>query len=226
MKLSIVMPVFNEVKTIIPILEKVRSVNLEGVEKEIVIVDDGSTDGTVDVLRGLKGCKVMFHGFNRGKGAAVRTGIENSSGDVIIIQDADLEYDPNDYVKLLKPITNGYSKVVYGSRFINRQSTALPMHYLGNRLLTFVTNLLYNSNITDMETCYKVITRDVLKGIKLRSNRFEFEPEITSKILKKGYKIYEIPINYIYRDFKEGKKITVVDGIKALYCLIKFRIVD
>lgn len=226
MKLSVIIPVYNEVKTIKEILKKVDSVTVDGITKEVVVVDDHSTDGTSELLKGLKGYKLFFHEVNKGKGAAVRTGIENSTGDIIIIQDADLEYDPNDYSKLIKPIAEGNAKVVYGSRFINRQPTEILSHYLGNKLLTFTTNLLYRSNLTDMETCYKVIHRDVLNGMKLRSNRFEFEPEITSKILKKGYRIHEVPINYTSRGFGEGKKITVVDGIKALYYTIKFRVVD
>ncbi len=222
MKLSVVIPVYNEAKTIRQILDKVDAVDV-GIEKEIVLVDDCSSDGTREILKELKQYKVIFHEVNKGKGASVRTGIENSKGDIIIIQDADLEYDPNDYVKLLKPILNGDTKVVYGSRFLGREPTEILSHYIGNKLLTFITNLLYNSKITDMETCYKVFRREILNGITLKSNRFEFEPEITSKILKKGYKIMEIPINYKVRGYDEGKKITILDGVSALYYIIKYR---
>ncbi len=222
MKLSVVIPVYNEARTIRQILDKVDSVDI-GIEKEIVLVDDGSTDGTREILKELKGYNIIFHEVNKGKGAAVRTGIENSKGDIIIIQDADLEYDPNDYAKLLKPILNGDTKVVYGSRFLGKEPTEILSHYVGNKMLTFITNLLYNSKITDMETCYKVFRKEILNGITLKSNRFEFEPEITSKILKKGYKIMEIPITYKVRGYDEGKKITILDGVSALYYIIKYR---
>lgn len=222
MKLSIIMPVFNEVGTIQKILEKVEKVDLGDIKKEIVVVDDGSIDGTREILKGL-GYKVIFHEKNKGKGAAVRTGIENSTGDLVLVQDADLEYDPNDYPNLIKPIVEGKTKVVYGSRFMGKEPTEIFLHYIGNKLLTFTTNVLYNSSITDMETCYKVMSREVLKDLNLTANRFEFEPEITSKILKKGYKILEVPIAYKVRRYDEGKKITVIDGVKAFYYLMKYR---
>lgn len=223
MKLSVVIPVFNEVRTINKILQKVECVDLGDIKKEIVVVDDGSTDGTREILKGVDNCKVIFHEKNKGKGAAVRTGLENSTGDIVLVQDADLEYDPNEYPNLIKPIIEGKAKVVYGSRFMGKEPTEIFLHYIGNKLLTFATNVLYNSSITDMETCYKVMRREVLNDLNLTANRFEFEPEITSKILKKGYKIVEVPITYKVRRYNEGKKITVIDGVKAFYYLMKYK---
>ncbi|NLH47148.1 MAG: glycosyltransferase family 2 protein [Myxococcales bacterium] len=227
MKLSIVMPVFNERDTIEEIVRLVLAVNLE---KELIIVDDGSTDGTRDVLREkiepLPDVRVFYHEVNRGKGAAIRTGKEKITGEIALIQDADLEYDPNDYHTLIDPIVNKKADVVYGSRFLGPRRAFLYWHYLGNRFLTFVTNLLYNTMLTDMETCYKVFRAPILKDMAIRSDRFEFEPEITAKVFKRGYKVFEVPIYYSGRDFAEGKKITWRDGFKALWTILKFRFTD
>ena len=236
MKLSIVMPVYNERATIEEITDKVRAVDA-GIERELVIVDDGSTDGTRELLaqRGSSNSdvRVFFHESNRGKGAAVRTGIERATGDVVLIQDADLEYDPNDYRELLRPIVEGRTRVAYGSRFLGRRyrllgrdRVAFPLHYLGNRLLNVLTNLLYRSFLTDMETCYKAIARPVLQGLDLRANKFDFEPEVTAKILKRGHHIVEVPICYRPRGYREGKKISWRDGARAVWILLKYRLVD
>ncbi|MBM4464073.1 MAG: glycosyltransferase family 2 protein [Chloroflexi bacterium] len=220
------MPVYNEQETLAEILARVRAVDLE---KEIVVVDDGSTDGTRDVLREeeKKGdLKVFYHQVNKGKGAAVRTGLEHASGSFIIIQDADLEYDPCDYPKLLQPILEGQAEVVYGSRFLVFRETMFFLQALGNKFLTLLTNLLYGTALSDMETCYKAFRAEVIKSIPLRSRRFEFEPEITAKLLKRGYRIHEVPISYQGREYHEGKKLTWRDGVTALWTLIKYRFVD
>ena len=226
MKLSIIMPAYNEEKNILRVLKKVTSVKLP-LKKEIIVVDDGSKDKTRQLLKKVKNkaVKVFFHEKNMGKGAAIRTGLSKASGDIILIQDADLEYDPNEYSKLLKPIMKG-AKVVYGSRFHGKHHPRYHFYYLGNKLLTTITNILYGSSISDMETCYKVFRREAIKGMCLRAKRFDFEPEITAKFLKRGYKIVEVPILYKSRSFKEGKKITWRDGMKALFYLIKYRLVD
>jgi len=224
--LSVIMPVYNEQETLAEILARVRAVDLE---KEIVVVDDGSTDGTRDVLREeeKKGdLKVFYHQVNKGKGAAVRTGLEHASGSFIIIQDADLEYDPCDYPKLLQPILEGQAEVVYGSRFLVFRETMFFLQALGNKFLTLLTNLLYGTALSDMETCYKAFRAEVIKSIPLRSRRFEFEPEITAKLLKRGYRIHEVPISYQGREYHEGKKLTWRDGVTALWTLIKYRFVD
>jgi len=224
--LSVIMPVYNERETLTAILAQVRAVDLK---KEIVVVDDGSTDGTRDILREeeKKGdLKVFYHEVNKGKGAAVRTGLEHASGDVIIIQDADLEYDPREYPKLLKPILEGEAEVVYGSRSLVFKETMFLLQALGNKIVTLVTNLLYGIALSDMETCYKVFRAEVIKSIPLRSRRFEFEPEITAKLLKRGYRIHEVPISYQGREYHEGKKLTWRDGITALWTLVKYRFVD
>jgi len=228
MKLSVIIPVYNEEKTVKEIINKVKSVNLD-IEKEIIIVDDSSKDSTRDILKKIKddSIKVYYHEKNKGKGAAVRTGLNNSSGEIIVIQDADLEYNPKEYPLLLDPILNGKEKVVYGSRFKGRILGDLILsHYYGNKLLTLVTRILYLHGVSDMETCYKMFRREVLDGINLKAKRFDFEPEITAKIIKKGYNIYEVPITYHMRSFKEGKKIHWTDGIKALYYLVKYRFVN
>jgi len=229
-KLSIIVPVYNEEKTVYQLLKKLNSVNF-GLKREIIIVNDGSTDKTDEKIlkasRNFKINKIISYLENKGKGHAIRKGIKASSGDIIVIQDADLEYDPRDLKKLLKPILNGDYEVVYGSRFLeNTDIFAIPLHFFGNKFLSFITTLLYSKNISDMETCYKMITRNVIKNIKLNANGFEFEPEITAKIIKNGYEILELPIHYKSRSFREGKKINWKDGIKATYCLIKYRFFD
>lgn len=233
-KLSILMPVYNERETIQEILSRVEAVKLDGITKEIIVVDDGSTDGTRDILRQeekrperTNEVKILYHEKNRGKGAAIRTAIENATGDIMLIQDADLEYDPRDYPNLLKPILEGRAEVVYGSRFLGGPRKAMLFwHAAGNWLLTLVTNILYDTILSDMETCYKVFTADVIRSIPLRARRFELEPEITAKVLKRGYRIYEVPISYTGREYEEGKKITWRDGFIALWILIKHRFVD
>jgi len=231
MKLSIIIPVYNEEKSILKVIDKVKKVKLNKIKKEILIIDDFSTDNTKEILKKLKNgnIKVFFHQKNQGKGAAIRTGLKNVTGDVILIQDADFEYNPEEYPKLLKPIIENKANVVYGSRLdaIRRNlKNMYKLHYFGNMFLTIITNILYGAKITDMETGYKVFRKEVIKGMKLKAKRFDFEPEITAKILKKGYKITEIPINFFGRKFEEGKKITWIDGVKALLYLIKYRFVD
>lgn len=231
-KLSILIPVFNEVATLIPILEQVTKQDTSGLEKEIILVDDGSTDGTRTILEQLDcqkyGARVFFHDQNQGKGAALRTAQEKAEGDIILIQDADLEYSPKEYPNLLAPILEGHADVVYGSRLSGGAVTRAFnfTHLVGNKFLTLLTNILYNCTITDMETCYKVFKADIFKKVIIRSNRFDFEPEITAKILKQGVRIYELPISYYGRDYSEGKKITWVDGFGAIWALLKFRFVD
>jgi glycosyltransferase involved in cell wall biosynthesis len=228
MKLSIIMPVFNERNTIKEILRRVRKVDLGDLEREIVVVDDGSSDGTRDILAMEEDSvtRVIYHAENSGKGAAVRTGFAAAAGDLIIIQDADLEYDPEDYPNLLEPVLKGKAQVVYGSRFTGPRKNMLFWHFVGNRFLALVTNVLYNTTLSDMETCYKLFTREALEGITLKSNHFDIEPEITAKILKKKIRIFEVPISYAGREIEEGKKITWRDGIPAMWALIKFRFID
>lgn len=225
MKLSIIIPVYNEKHTIEEVIDRVRKIDV-GMEKEIVIVDDGSKDGTQDVLNNLNfpDTKTFFHVKNQGKGAALHTGFSNAQGDIILIQDADLEYDPAEYPTLLKPILDGRADVVYGSRFLGGPHRVLFFwHYVGNKLLTTLSNILSNLNLSDMETCYKVIKKDVLDRITLKSKRFGFEPEITIKLAKLKVKIYEVPISYSGRDYSEGKKIGWRDGIAAIYHIIRFK---
>jgi glycosyltransferase involved in cell wall biosynthesis len=225
-KLSVIVPVFNERNTLQEIVRRMRAVELP-VDLEVVIVDDGSSDGTRKILSQLEDStvRVMLHPENRGKGAAIRTGLGAVTGDLVLIQDADLEYDPEDWPKLLRPILTGKATVVYGSRFTGERRNMLFWHWLGNRFLSLTTNVLYNTTLSDMETCYKLFDRKILDGIPLKANRFDFEPEITAKLLRRGNRIYEVPISYAGRDFDEGKKITWRDGFVALYTLIKFRFV-
>ena len=226
-KLSVIVPVFDERNTVVEIVRRMRKVELP-VDLEIVIVDDGSTDGTRDVLRQLADStvRVLNHDVNRGKGAAIRSGLEHVTGDLVLVQDADLEYDPEDWPKLLAPILRGKARVVYGSRFTGERRNMLFLHWVGNRFLSLVTNVLYNTTLSDMETCYKLFDRTLIDGITLRAQRFEFEPEVTAKILRRGVRIYEVPISYTGREFDEGKKITWRDGFVALWTLVKYRFVD
>ena len=231
MKLSIVIPVYNEAATISRIVDLVRSVDV-GMEKEILLVDDCSRDGTREVLtemgKGSADLKVLFHEVNQGKGAALRTGFNAATGDVVLIQDADLEYDPREYPRLLAPILDGHADVVYGSRFLGGgpHRVVYYWHYLGNWLLTTLSNMMTNLNLTDMEVCYKVFRREVIQSIPLRENRFGFEVEITAKVAKRNLKIYEVPISYYGRDYSEGKKIGWKDGFSAIRCILKYRFVD
>ena len=229
MRLSIIVPVYNEEKTLEKIIERVIKVMIPGITKEIILVDDCSTDNTSKIIKKItskhKNVKALYHEKNKGKGAAIRTAIPLVSGEVVVIQDGDLEYDPEDFKKLIKPILNKESKVVYGSRMLGtRKGFLIRSHYYGNKFLTLITKILYRQKITDMETCYKMMDTSILKGIKFESNRFDFEPEITSKIIKKGYKIIEVPISYNCRSFKEGKKINWKDGMIAIYKLFKYRL--
>ena len=231
MKLSIVIPVYNEAATISKIVDLVRSVDV-GLEKEILLVDDCSRDGTREVLEKLgqagADLKVLFHAVNQGKGAALRTGFGAATGDVVLIQDADLEYDPKEYPRLLQPILEGHADVVYGSRFLGggAHRVVFYWHYLGNRLLTTLSNMTTNLNLTDMEVCYKVFKREVIQSIPLKENRFGFEVEITAKIARRKLKIYEVPISYYGRDYSEGKKIGWKDGFSALRCIVKYMFAD
>ncbi len=228
MKLSVVIPVYNEVKNIQEILKRVKNT---GLAWEIVIVDDGSQDGTREILKQLDtksdNLQVILHEKNQGKGAAVRTGLQAAKGDVILIQDADLEYSPQDYPTLLQPIDDGTADVVYGSRFLGGpRRVAMFWHMIANYLLTFMTNVLYDTILSDMETGYKVFRREVIQNMKLRANRFDFEPEFTAKILKQHYRIYEVPISFNPRDYSEGKKIKLHDAFQAVWALLKYRFVD
>lgn len=222
--LSVIVPVFNERNTLTEIVRRMRAVELP-VDREIIIVDDGSSDGGDKVMAALEDStvRVLRHAGNKGKGAAIRTGMAKARGDLLLIQDADLEYDPEDWPKLLAPLLRGKADVVYGSRFTGERKNMLVWHWIGNRVLSMVTNLLYNTTISDMETCYKLFDRKVLDGVVVQSDRFDFEPEITAKVLRRGYRIYEVPISYSGREFDEGKKITWRDGFGALRALVKYR---
>jgi glycosyltransferase involved in cell wall biosynthesis len=241
MKLSIVIPAYNEEETIKQLIELVKKVDLEkyGVKKEILVIDDGSRDKTIEIVEKIKGVKLIVREKNGGKGAAVKTGIKQATGDLIIIQDADLEYDPEDYYKCIKPIMDGRTKVVYGSRFLSQKQKkknigflkrkheqAYNMAYMGGRFLTFLANVLYNADITDEATCYKTFDARFIKSMKIKGNKFEWEPEILAKIRKRGIKIIEVPISYKPRTFEEGKKINWKDGVQAIWTLFKYRFVD
>jgi glycosyltransferase involved in cell wall biosynthesis len=249
-KLSVLIPCYNELATIREIVDRARMVDIrlrvrdgrfglpvmqDGtvefvVDKEVIIVDDGSKDGTCDILpelARLPGVFVYYHAQNQGKGAAVRTAIEKATGDVMLVQDADLEYDPRDYPNLLQPIIENRTKVVYGSRFLGGPRKAMFFsHMMGNKLLTLFTNVMFDTILSDMETCYKVFTREVAEKLHLKSPGWGFDPEITAKILKRGYRIYEVPISYTGREFNEGKKISWRDGLTVMWTLLKYRLTE
>jgi len=245
-RLSVVIPVYNEKDTVLEILRRVLAT---GTAKEIIVVDDDSKDGTRQILEkmaerqaqgeasaaaqdgsdsiSLRDLRFFFQSPNQGKGAALRRGFAEATGDIVLVQDADLEYDPMDYPKLLEPILDGRADVVYGSRFLGGpQRVHYFWHYIGNRILTLLSDVCTNLNLTDMETCYKVFRREVLNGIRLKSNRFGFEPEITAKVAKGKWRVYEVPISYAGRSYEEGKKITWKDGVQALWCIVRYRFKD
>ena len=222
--LSVIVPVFNERSTVAEVIRRIRAVELP-VDIEVIVVDDGSSDGTDKVLSAMgdSTVRIINHPHNRGKGAAIRTGLAAVRGDLVLIQDADLEYDPADWPTLMRPVLRGKAQVVYGSRFTGERKNMMPLHWMGNRFLSLVTNVLYSSTLSDMETCYKLFDRRVLEGITIQSDKFDFEPEITAKVLRRGYRIYEVPISYAGREADEGKKITWRDGFGALKALIRYR---
>jgi dolichol-phosphate mannosyltransferase len=238
MRLSIIIPVYNEEGTVRTLLKRVSDVKIDNVEKEIIIVDDGSTDATASAISNVKypisNIQFIRHKKNQGKGAAVRTGIKKATGDYIVIQDADLEYNPNEIAALIKPVMEGAAKVVYGTRLRrlpnfsrDERTPKFLLHYVGNKFLSLVTSLLYFNWVTDMETCYKLFPKEAMDGIHLKARGFELEPEITAKLLKRGYKIFEVPISTNPRSLDEGKKLdTVRDGAKAIWSLLKYRFID
>ncbi|HEY2214447.1 MAG TPA: glycosyltransferase family 2 protein [Acidimicrobiales bacterium] len=224
--LTVIMPVFNERSTVAEIIRRMRAVQLPGgINLQVIVVDDGSSDGSEKVLRALEDStvRVITHQENKGKGAAIRSGMALATGDLLLIQDADLEYDPDDWPRLLEPVLKGKARVVYGSRFTGERKNMLPLHWAGNRFLSLMTNVLYSSTLSDMETCYKLFDAKVIEGMTIVSDRFDFEPEITAKVLRRGHRIYEVPISYAGREVAEGKKITWRDGFGALRALIRFR---
>ena len=225
--LSIVIPVYNEKDFVIDLIKKVKSVNLNDIKKEIVVVDDCSTDGTKEILENNATQlvdKLLFHEVNKGKGATLRTGFKHATGNVIIVQDADFEYDPNEYPQIVNPIFEGKADVVYGSRFLEGSNfSGYKQNKLANKILTKLSNIMTGYTITDMETCYKAFKSDIIKSIELKENRFGFEPEITAKIANKKVKLIEVPISYYPRTKEEGKKINIKDGFRALYCIAKYK---
>lgn len=227
MNLSVVIPVYNEVHNVSEIIKRVQAQKLAN---EIVIVDDGSSDGTRDILKELDGkdsVRVILHERNQGKGAAVVTGMKAAKGDILLIQDADLEYDPRDYPQIIRPIEEGIADVVYGSRFLGGpRRVTMFWHMIANKLLTAMTNILYDTILTDMETGYKVFRRQVIEGMTIHSKRFDFEPEFTAKVLKRHYRIFEVPITFNPRDYSQGKKIKLKDAFEAVWTLLKYRFVD
>ena len=228
-KVSILVPVYNEKATLTELLDNIKNASFCNLQKEIILVDDASTDGTTDILKELEEkYRVYYHSANQGKGAALRTALSHVTGDIVVIQDADLEYNPSDYEELIKLIIANKADVVYGSRLTGSKPSRSFMftHLIGNKFLTFLTNILYNTTLTDMETCYKAFRADFIKGIEIKSNRFDFEPEITAKLAKRHARFYEVPISYYGREYQEGKKITWRDGFHAVLALIKFRFVD
>lgn len=226
-KLSIIIPVYNEKRTIQETLKRVLAAHIRGWEKEIFVIDDGSTDGTRTLLKLWETkVRVIYKNANEGKGSAVSIGFSKATGDVVLIQDADLEYSPDDYPILLKPFENTHVDVVYGSRFLGAHLSTMFVYELGNKFVTFLTNILFNTNITDMETGFKAFRSIVVKNMTIHAKRFDVEPELTVKALKKGFQIYEVPISYYGRKFEEGKKLTWRDGIVAMWTLIKYRFVD
>ncbi|MBN1550814.1 glycosyltransferase family 2 protein [bacterium] len=229
-KLSVIVPVYNEQSTLNDILDRIKTIDLSdlGFEIDLIVVDDASSDGSWNILQDRKSdfSSLIRHEKNMGKGAAIRTALNKAEGEYIIVQDADLEYDPEEYRKLLEPVVKRKAEVVFGSRFTGERRNMFLHHWIGNRFLTALTNLLYCTTLSDMETCYKLFSKKALSGIEIRSNRFNFEPEITAKILKKGIRIYEVPISYAGREYSEGKKITWRDGFSALWAILKFRFID
>jgi len=236
-KLSIIIPAYNEEKTIAEVINRIKKVDLKKqfIEKEIIVVDDGSKDNTSNKVSAIKGVKLFNQVSNQGKGAAIRRGIKESTGDIVLVQDADLEYDPEDYSSLIQPILDGRAQVVYGSRFLGsknkgnrilsrKHKNAYSLAYMGAQIVTFATNILFGTRITDEPTCYKCFKAEVIKSIRIRGNRFNWEPEVTAKVAKKGIKIYEVPIFYNPRSFEEGKKINWRDGVQAIWTLLKYKI--